>query len=236
LIAAVAGLWLLRRQASWREVVLLSWIVIPLLALQIWPVKGFQYLLPTAPAVAILAGRLLSRVGQVLPGTIRRGRPWIQAAAIAAVVASLLVPSINRVATRNSATFLAGSGGLPAGRQAGQWLSSHVPAGAVLLTIGPSMANVLEYYGHRQAYALSISPNPLHRNPSYAAVNNPDRALRDDDIQYVVWDAYSAARTKHFAAALLHLAHRYHGRVVHAEEIVVHGAPTAVIVIYAVRP
>ena len=57
------------------------------------------------------------------------------------------------------------------------------------MTIGPSMANLVQFYGHRRAYGLSVSPNPLNRNPSYEPLVNPDRALRDNELQYVVWDS-----------------------------------------------
>ena len=68
-----------------------------------------------------------------------------------------------------------------------------------MMTVGPSMANILQFYGHRKAYGLSVSPNPLHRNPVVRAVNNPDRMIRDNELQYVVWDAFSAARSPFFA-------------------------------------
>ena len=67
------------------------------------------------------------------------------------------------------------------------------PRAARLLAIGPSIANVLEYYGHHQVSALSVSTNPRDRNPSYTPVPNPDLALRNGDFQYIVWDAYTAA-------------------------------------------
>ncbi len=35
------------------------------------------------------------------------------------------------------------------------------------------MANVLEFYGQRRVYALSVSPDPANRNPSYAAGAQP---------------------------------------------------------------
>ena len=47
---------------SWKEKILLCWILVPLTFFQIWPVKGFQYLLPIAPPIAILAGRLLGKL------------------------------------------------------------------------------------------------------------------------------------------------------------------------------
>src|SRR5215213_3879181 len=61
ILIAIAGLWLLRRERSWREKLLIWWIIVPIVFFQIWPTKGYQYLLPIAPAIAILAGRALIR-------------------------------------------------------------------------------------------------------------------------------------------------------------------------------
>ena len=55
----------------------------------------------------------------------------------------------------------------------GLWVKANVPEGATFMTIGPSMANIVQFYGHRKAYGLSISPNPLRRNPSYDPLDNP---------------------------------------------------------------
>ena len=74
--------------------------------------------------------------------------------------------------------FLAGSGGVPGGREAGAWILKHTPTGSEFMTVGPSMANIIEFYGHREAYGLSISPNPLRRNPSYQPILNPDLQIR----------------------------------------------------------
>ncbi|GBD19542.1 hypothetical protein HRbin27_02049 [bacterium HR27] len=103
------------------------------------------------------------------------------------------------------------------------------------------MANILQFYGHRKAYGLSVSPNPLHRNPTYEPVVNPDLRLRNGEIQYIVWDAYSANRSPFFSEKLLTYARRYHGRVVHTESIRTFDADgqpidLPVIVIYEVRP
>lgn len=243
--AALLGLWLLRRQVSWRETLLLSWIAVPALFFQLYPVKGFQYLLPTAPAVAILAGRLLGRWHPPSFRVPRLGRTvagaWIAPLLVAIVVASLAIPSWQRINPSSSQTFLAGSGGLAGGRQAGSWISRHVPKGAELLAIGPSMANVIEFYGHRRTFGLSVGTNPLRRNPAYEPLRNPDFSIRENDVQYLVWDAFSAARTPFFSNKLLDYARRYNGRIVHLESIDVtspggHVVRKAVIVVYAVRP
>jgi hypothetical protein len=157
------------------------------------------------------------------------------------VAITLLIPSWQRIQPSTSASFLAGSGGVPGGREAGQWIDQHVPQGAKLMTIGPSMANILQFYGHRGAYGLSVSPNPLQRNPSYEPVPNPDLLLRSNELQYVVWDAFSASRSPFFSESLLRYADRYNGRAVHTESVTVttpdgQKAEKPVIVIYEVRP
>ena len=67
------------------------------------------------------------------------------------------------------------------------------------------MANIIQFYGHRQAYGLSVSPNPLHRNPSYDRSTTRTCELRNGDIQYLVWDSFSAARSPSFSEQLLAL-------------------------------
>jgi hypothetical protein len=313
LVAALAGLIWLRKEATWRERLLLAWLIVPMLFFTLWPVKGFEYLLPVAPPLAILAGRALSRP---LPGWFRQSarlerparprrsarlelpaqlelpaklelpaqlerparlelaarveRPprferlarlellarlriprWLaapkaaQRAAMgvlaAATVVSMAVPAWARVEPSTSTAFLAGSGGLNGGRQAGNWILRNVPQGARLLAIGPSVANVLEFYGHHQVSALSISTDPHNRNPAYTPVPNSDLALRHGDFQYVVWDAYTAARSPFFAGQARRLAAKYHGVAVFTSTVTAR-APSGlnvaepVIIIYEVHP
>ena len=233
LLALVASL----RAWSWRETLLACWAAVPILFFQVWPVKGFQYLLPVAVVVVVLAARLV--VG-AWPGSRLRVPAAARGLAILALVASLGLASWGRVASAGSTSFLAGSGGVPGGREAGRWLQASTPPGSRLLTIGPSMSNILAFYGHRRGYGLSVSPNPLHRNPAYEPVNNPDLLIRSGEVQYLVWDSFTAARTPYFTERLLRYVRRYHGRVVHAETVTARrgGMPTAqpIIVIYQVRP
>jgi hypothetical protein len=109
------------------------------------------------------------------------------------------------------------------------------------MTIGPSMANILQFYGHRRAFGLSVSPNPLHRNPSYTPIRNPDFEIRTGEFQYLVWDSYSAGRSSFFSEKLIQYAQRYNGRVVHTETVPIEDEQgtlqeTPVIIIYEVRP
>lgn len=240
-LAAAAGLWLLRREGSWREMLLLAWIGVPVGFFQLFPVKGFQYLLPIAPAVAVLAARFLTGFDfATLVRDARLGR--IIAPALVAVMAlTLAIPSWSKIQPSTSTTFLAGSGGVPGGREAGRWISQNVPVGARMMSVGPSMANILQYYGQRKIYGLSVSSNPLHRNPVYEAMKNPDRMIRDNELQYVVWDAFSADRSPFFSQKLLRYVERYHGRVAHTETVPVstrsgRTALKPVITIYEIRP
>ena len=103
------------------------------------------------------------------------------------------------------------------------------------------MANIIEFYGQRKAYGLSVSPNPLHRNPSYEPILNPDLQIRNSDLQYIVWDSFSASRSPFFSDHVLAYVKKYNGRVVHTESITVndgHGnmVVTPVIIIYEVHP
>lgn len=238
LLLAAAGLGLFAgrftgRSLSWREGLLLAWVLVPLLFFQIWPVKGFSYLVPIAPAVAMLAARTI--VPTVARFRTKSGR--LQTAVLTPVVVlSLLVASVLTVARPNT-SGLAGAGGMPGGREVGQWVDAHVPEGARLMTIGPSMGNVIEYYSGRRCDALSVSPNPLHRNPTYHPIVNADAALASGAYQYLVWDAYSARRSPHFAARADMLATRFGGHVVHTQYGVLGGrSHQPLVVIWQVHP
>ena len=103
------------------------------------------------------------------------------------------------------------------------------------------MANVVQFYGHRQAYGLSVSPNPLNRNPSYEPIDNADLQLRSGTIQYAVWDSFSAGRSPFFSRPAAGYVDKYNGIAIHTETITVRradGRPTRepVIIVYEVQP
>jgi hypothetical protein len=217
---------------------------VPVVFFELWPVKGFQYLLPAGPPIAVLAGRALSRWWRSWERAAPGGHPGHRLLVVvvaATVAASLLVSTWERVDGAAGDSFLAGSGGLPGGREAGEWIDRSVPSGSTFMTIGPSMANLVQYYGHRRAYGLSVSPNPLDRNPSYEPLTNPDQAIRDSELQYVVWDAFSAGRSAAFSEKLRGYVRRYHGRVIHTDLLPAmtergRTAQRPAIVVYEVRP
>ncbi len=214
------------------------WIAVPVAFFQLWPVKGFQYLLPIAPPLAVLAARALAGADarRARPEVARRSRSSRSACSSRRRRGC----SGHRAATRSWPA----SGGLPGGRETGEWIDAHVPEGATFMTIGPSMANLVQFYGHRKAYGLSVSPNPLNRNPSYEPLINPDRALRDSDIAVRRLGHLLGRRALRelLGAACCGYADRYDGRAVHAEVLPGqdgagrHAPEKPAIVVYEVRP
>jgi hypothetical protein len=211
----------------------------------VWPVKGFQYMLPIVAPLSVLGGRALGV--WTLNNKLKILKRFtlditaIRTLAIGAVSIILLLSSWNQIQARFSDQFTAGTGGVPGGREAGQWVKENVPANAKMLALGPSMANIIEFYGHRKVFGLSVSSNPLHRNPSYEPISNPDLQFRSGEIQYIVWDSYSAARSSFFSDSLLGYIKKYNGRVVHTEQVNVSAGDYVTdvkytIIIYEVRP
>ena len=157
----------------------------------------------------------LAAVADAPPGgdVTRAARGWLMTAAAAGVAISIAIPTWHADDRRQpSETFLAGSGGVPGGRELGRWIRTNVPKGAEFLAIGPSMANIVEFYGQRRAWGLSVGPNPLHRNPSYDAAAEP--GPRDPDERGAVprlGRLLGVADRRSSSNKLLAYAHRYHG-------------------------
>src|SRR5215207_8058700 len=123
ILIAIAGIWLLWRKRSWREKLLVWWIIVPVVFFQIWPTKGYQYLLATAPAFAILASRTLIRwLWMAQPGAEGRqvSTTWVRTLIGGLLILTLLNASWMTIQPATSGTFIAGTGGVPGGREAGE--------------------------------------------------------------------------------------------------------------------
>lgn len=252
LLAAGVGLFVALRRRGWHERLLMAWVATPIAFFELWPVKGYQYLLPIAPALAVLATLGFRRAWT----WVRASRPWSRVSAsgrvatvertiagvgLAIVLASLAIPSVGLVTSGSALGALAGTGGLPGGREAGSWIRAHVPESATFMTIGPTMSNLIQYYGLRRSLALSVSPNPLKRNPAYEAIQNPDRSIRDLSIQYIAFDIWSAERSPYFARVLERYIARFHGHLIFEQPALTRLSDGStgeqiVIRIYEVRP
>ncbi len=209
---ALLGLAWMWRQHSWRELLLTLWIGVPVVFFLIWPVKGFHYLLPIAPVVALLAARWVVQAGPQ--------QAWfkaVRAVALIAIVASTAFSSWQVAQSTDATEVRAGRGGMPAGREAGNWIRANTQPNDQVLTIGPSLANAVRFYGQRTVWALAVSPDPLKRNPAYTPIRDPDAMIKSDQISYLAWDMYSAARSPYYARKVTTLLKRYNGQLVHQE-------------------
>lgn len=249
LVLAIVGIVIAVRRASWQDRLLLSWVLVPLIFYQLWPVKGYQYLLPIVPAVLLLAVRAIAGMaadvatrlevaGQPRVAVLRAATGGILSAIL---LASVAFPAFAALGLGGAAGSLAGTGGLPGGREAGQWIDDHVPEGADFMTIGPTLSNLIQFYGHRHSRGLSVSANPLHRNPAYDPIENPDSEIRTLRIQYLAWDIWSSSRSKFFERVLMRYVAKYHGELIYEQHATVRRADgtqgvETVVKVYEVRP
>ena len=265
---AVIGLITALRRRRGLDVLIVSLAVVVVAFFEAWPVKGFQYLIPLITPVALLAADGLVSLSRWVANALDRfsvpyaaASAWSRLALVGTCCVVLGVGSIGVVATPATAilgtdsdqaaapvstpqsafSFTAGTGGLEASRPVGKWIRENTLSDAHFLTVGPSFANIIQFYGGRRALALSVSPNPLHRNPTYEPVENPDLSIKTNAIQYLVYDSYSAARTPFFAHRLMQFVHKYNGILVYADYQPVqnadgHTAQVPVVLIYEVHP
>jgi 4-amino-4-deoxy-L-arabinose transferase-like glycosyltransferase len=257
-ILAVVGIFFVLRKRRPEDLLLLCFMAVTFGFFQLWPVKGYQYLVVLVMPTAVLAADGLLELASQLsrlpkswrPPTLVRARTALVAASVVVLGATLVAAAgVPRVVDATSdeqtsvapQTFLAGTGGLEAGRPAGLWVRSHTPPGSRFLTIGPSFANVIQFYGQRVAQALSVSPNPLHRNPAYEPVGNPDLEIRSGRFQYLVYDAYSASRSPYFASELEKYVRKHDGTPIYTGRVSIRQRDGTVVevptvVIYEVHP
>jgi 4-amino-4-deoxy-L-arabinose transferase-like glycosyltransferase len=241
LVLLCIGIWMAVRRARHNAALatLVIALVVPVWFFQVWKVKGWHYPVVIAPLAAVLAAYVLTMWWRS-PHRYIRG----VASAMAAVTIVTLVgiSAINGPIVDNYRRVgEAGYSGIPGGRETALWLAENAPEGSKMLGIGPSIGNIIKWYSDHETSALSISPNPLRANPAYEPVRNPDYELRWGLVEYLVYDAYSAARTPHFANRLLDFVERYGGEIVHEETATLVGADgvtysAPVIRVYRVGP
>jgi dolichyl-phosphate-mannose-protein mannosyltransferase len=262
LLLAVFGLASLRWRWHTFDAFAIALVLCYVAFFEAWPTKGFEYLLPILPPVVYLAGRgamALGEIGSSLARPLYFQRlewRWAAAAALALALISMAPPAVGAAASaRQSGAaaeistdsdlsepgpavhgFLAGTGGLQASRPAGEWIRTHTLPSTQFMTIGPSFANVIQFYGQRKALALSVSPNPLRHNPQYEPLLNPDAAIRSGSIQYLVYDSYSASRSPFFAKQLLSYVKKFRGVPVYEYRQGNDKNEPADVVIYEVHP
>jgi Dolichyl-phosphate-mannose-protein mannosyltransferase len=135
------GVALVRRQRA--NLLPIVWLGVYAIFLQLYPLKGFNYLLPLMPPLALLGGRLLGEVVTWVASRWRLRAPTVLAAVAAVLVGSQFAAVEAAVANDRSAGM----------REAALWLRAHGAqrAGAIALSHG-SGQYVLPFYGGVDAY------------------------------------------------------------------------------------
>ena len=135
-----------------------------------------------------------------------------------------------------------GRAGSRVGARPGRWIDANVPAGATLMTIGPSMANLVQLLRPPPRVRAIGQPQPAEPEPVVRAARQPrpGAARQRDPVRRLGRLLGAAARPK-FSRRLLRYAARYDGRVVHSELLPARGstgltARRPAIVVFEVRP
>jgi Dolichyl-phosphate-mannose-protein mannosyltransferase len=223
LIFAISGLVVMGMRRGFADRVMLAWLIPLGVFFQFWPTKLFPYIVVLAPVGAIAIARSVITLAPWASQTLdlRFGRR-----VSAAMVVTVLTLALSTVLAISAATDVSNGAerttgpfstdielqDFAGGREAAQWIGRHTPPGSVFMTIGPSIGNIISFYGDRDWYALSVSANPKLRNPAYRPIPNPDLMIRDTRVQYAVWDAYSADRSAFYNARLMRYVRRFDGQ------------------------
>jgi 4-amino-4-deoxy-L-arabinose transferase-like glycosyltransferase len=172
----------------------LLWLLTVVVFYQIYPLKAFNYLLPSVPALCLLAARALDR----LP---RPSLPVVRVAATAAVAVVLVagvIPYQWRALHDDSYAGL---------EEAARWLAGNSPAEAGVMTLSHGSAQyVFSFYGRRDAYPFgrfrlaTVLPGGeiVHALPSTEGVTPrdwvalwPPQLMEKGTVDYLVYYATS---------------------------------------------
>lgn len=221
LVILSIGYVIITKERLSSALLLIWWIAIPLIFFQLWPTKGFYYLLPLIPPFVVLGVSFLFSNGiKKLCYNFKISHNYRIISLIIIVLSIFVTTSYVKdhyMFPKQDEPWLAGSGGIPYAREAALWIKENTPEGSVFMTIGPTLGNVIKFYANSDTLALSINPNPAKHNPSYSPIINPDLMIRNGQIQYLIYDVYSATRTQHFADKLNYYVDKYDAQLIHSE-------------------
>lgn len=205
-------------QRTRADKLLLSWLAVFGAFFQFWPTKLLPYAIILVPAMVILGARGLVDLYQRVRD---RWSTWVAAAAAGVMALAVLGPMVGPASRAGNVIRDSSFSGplttdvevqdFAGGRETGTWFAEHTPSDAVALTMGPSLGNLVSFYGDRDFFALSVSTNPKLRNPAYRPIPNPDYDIRQLEVQYAVWDAYTADRSQWYADRLMNYVRKFSG-------------------------
>jgi len=182
LLVLVGGAYAVLRRTLGDHLALATALV-PLVFFEIYPLKGFQFILPSIVAMSLLLGRLFA--GLVQRFNHRRIIPLLAGALFIALILSLTIESTTVVEYN---AFYSGA------RELAYWLRDNTPDDAMFITPLNGMANVIRYYSLKPAFPVlylgQVNPNPNV---------NLDELVAGGTIRYVIFDDYSSSILKPFS-------------------------------------
>jgi 4-amino-4-deoxy-L-arabinose transferase-like glycosyltransferase/putative flippase GtrA len=221
LILVVIGVVALVARRQPVDRVLLAYVGLFAFFFSAWPTKLFPYLYLLIPALCVFAAigvvtavtKLGRGVGSPLPSRLLGGLVVVSMLVFLTAISWRAVTTTADKDIPGVADFDVEVQSFAGTREFAEWARS-TPTNARFLTVGPSLGNILRFYGNRDSVAMSVSVDPTKRNPAYVPVPNPDLSLRQLQVQYVVWDAYSADRSSFYSERTLRYARKFDGVIV----------------------
>jgi hypothetical protein len=222
-LAIAYGVFIAAARRTRGDKLLLSWLIVFGAFFQFWPTKLLPYAIVLVPAMALLGARGVADAARRLRA---HHSMRITAAATAAVALAVLVPMLGPAWRAGDVIRDSSFSGplttdvevqdFAGGREVGTWFAQHTPTNTTVLTMGPSVGNLVSFYGDRDFYALSVSQDPKLRNPAYRPIQNPDSEIRQMHVQYAIWDAYTADRAPFYSQRLMNYVQKYSGTPVYS--------------------
>jgi hypothetical protein len=222
-LATAYGIFIAAARRTRADKLLLSWLVVFGVFFQFWPTKLLPYAIILVPAMAMVGARgVVDAARRLRAHRSVRTTAVVAAVAAAAIFVPMLGPTWRAGAVIRDSNF---SGpfttdvevqDFAGGREVGTWFAEHTPRNTTVLTMGPSLGNLVSFYGDRDFFALSVSNDPKLRNPAYLPIANPDSEIRQMHVQYAVWDAYTADRAPWYSQRMMSYVEKYSGTPVYS--------------------
>lgn len=240
IVLSLIGMVFLIRKTRQLGLLLILWVALFYVFFQFWSTKLFSYLLPVSPAIAVGTAYGIRGMWSLVRGypipyarTLKVVLPLvlILSASISFTITPAILIENPRVIFEGFADvepedenkYLAERGpvllNFAGAKEAALWIRDNTLEDAEFLTIGPSMANIIKFYGLRNAYGLSVSRDPRLTNPAYEPVLAPDLIVASGTIRYVVYDLYSAIRSPYYAGRLTEIIQSNDVKLIHVEYV-----------------
>ena len=212
--------------SSWKrgpgDHLILASAIIPLAFFEFYPLKGFQFILPSIVAMSLLVGRFL---GNLLQARIYSpGKSFLQRVGLKRIIpfcAGLAFVVLVLSLTVESATIVQYDGFYFGARELAIWLRDNTPNDARFLTPLNGMANIIRYYSLKPAYPVlylgQVNPDPNA---------NIDQLVANGTVRYVIVDDYSTSILKPYSnhayivrLTLNQIIANYHGVLIYVHYV-----------------